>query len=299
MQQLGRAQVSGVQLGASLVLIAWCGAWCGACDGVVSGKNGSAGAESTQGGSAGAESTQGASEDDDWEEPEPLRASAPWEHGQDILIRTGGGEVSISGTRAEHVVSVDYWDSRGLEAGKGTVAYVGVLNAVVVDFDTPSPLDVHIPSAFDGRVDVVVSSGSIFAGGGFGNAKQVEVTGRGSGEINLGSAATINVVFEGNAEIWFEGVSEDFNAATIETRQGNLLVGIPEEGVFSVAARSFGGGLIETSAIEAAGCTVDVDSPSLKTISCNGATDGDPVYHVATTSSLPHGIRFYVTIFND
>jgi hypothetical protein len=137
-------------------------------------------------------------------------------------------------------------------------------------------LTVELPISFAGALGVNQENGETHVKF-VGSATAVTLTsGNGSCELVTG-AADVSVHCE-NGDL-----SARLDTATPQSGQGfvtdngSITLTLPPDGVFSVQAQALGGGSVKVEHLPGA-CTVNAASDAAKTLSCNGATDADPVY---------------------
>lgn len=246
---------------------------------------------------------------------DPVTDETNWQSGQDITIENDNGRTEVradgSGTRVSARVTRETfiaYDADAESAGSEfralelIVAYDDENEAVVVDAEknsgttsyTAAEMDVTIPDAFDGRLDVWQGNGpvSVYS---VADATRVDVTSEnGSCQVDAGSAAYIRVDCDGTLEARVRSVPDDFDSAQFETGLGDIELRMPSSGVYSVAAVSEGGGLVDTTGVNPSRCDVEDNGDSSKRVSCNGATDEDPVYWVKANSSLSDTITIVI-----
>jgi hypothetical protein len=137
-------------------------------------------------------------------------------------------------------------------------------------------LTVELPPSFAGALGVNQDNGETrvkFVG----SATTVTVTsGNGSCDIATGAADASVHCENGDLSARIDAASPQSGQGFV-TDNGSITLVLPADGVFSVQAQAASGANVNVEHLPAA-CSVNTASPAAKTLSCNGATDADPVY---------------------
>jgi hypothetical protein len=155
-------------------------------------------------------------------------------------------------------------------------------------------IEVKLPAAFDGRLEVRQDNGPTEVNSVADAAEVFVRSDNGSCKIHTGTARMIDVFCDSGGLVGSIGeVPEDFVSARLRTGRGSIRLDFPS-GRFVVQAYSKSGGIVDVGNAEEAGCTVDAASDSSKTILCGDASDGDPLYEVIADddgAQLTHDIE--------
>ncbi len=242
--------------------------------------------------------------------------SVEWRSGDELYIESANGDVVVDVGSADKVsaevtpfVLLDH-DATDEEARDELEKLDFSVSArdepsapsgtrIVVDLDRNGKvksslggdLDVEIPPTFDGALRVEQENGSTEIRNS-GNASIIRVRNdNGSCDINLDSPSDVEVGCDnGQLEGRVVGIPDDFDGGVFLTGNGDIELVLPADGTYRVVAESKGGGIVAQGNAESAGCTVEEESESSKTISCGGATSGSPAYRVVADEGLAHDI---------
>ena len=156
-------------------------------------------------------------------------------------------------------------------------------------------IDVQLPPAFDGILEIEQKNGPLEVNSVANAAELVVRSDNGSCEVHAGAARKIDVFCDSGGLAGSIGeIPEDFDSASLRTGRGNIKLDFPS-GRFIVQAYSKSGGIVDVGNAEEAGCTVDAAADSSKTILCGDAVDGDPLYVVTADdddgAQLTHDIE--------
>lgn len=176
-------------------------------------------------------------------------------------------------------------------APSGTRIVVNLERIGTVKSSLGGDLDVEIPAEFDGALRVEQENGSTEIRD-TGNASIIRVRNdNGSCEVNLGSPSDVEVSCDnGQLEGRVAGIPDDFEGGTFLTGNGDIELVLPTDGAYRVVAESKGGGIVDQGNAQSAGCAVQEESDSSKTISCGGATADSPSYRVVADGGMAHEI---------
>jgi len=135
---------------------------------------------------------------------------------------------------------------------------------------------VELPPSFAGALGVDQDNGETrvrFVGA----ATTVSVTSRnGSCDLDTGASDVSIHCENGDLNARIDAATPQSGRGFV-TDNGSITLTLPADGVFSVQAQALAGGRVNVEHMPAA-CSVNEASSAAKTLSCNGATDADPIY---------------------
>jgi hypothetical protein len=139
-------------------------------------------------------------------------------------------------------------------------------------------LTVELPSSFAGTLGIRQDNGETnvhFVG----TAVGVTVTSD-NGACDVATAASDVSVHCDNGDLTasIDAVTPQTGSG-FSTGNGSITLSLPSDGAFSVEAQALAGGVVNVEHLPAA-CAVNMASNAAKTVSCNNATDADPIYTV-------------------
>lgn len=223
--------------------------------------------------------------------------TADYAAGADIVIDSPNGDVHVVAGDAGEVLArfkpfvlraYDVSDEEAqedLDSLERTVTLNG--EDVWIDVTRPdgSPsslgadIDVFVPPEFSGTLDLRQANGHTevdFVGGAVGVLVTSE---NGDCDVDAGGAAEISIACDnGDISASIEDVVEQ-SGSGFSTGNGAIRLSLPSDQVYSVQAAALAGGTVTAENLPS-GCALNEASESAKTVSCNGATDEDPVYAV-------------------
>jgi hypothetical protein len=227
---------------------------------------------------------------------ETVTQTAAYTSGADVSVHNRNGNVEIiAGSVDDSVVatfqpfvlraydtseSVVADDLTKLEASATTDAdgsvTVDVSRMSGAESTLGADVTVELPPSFAGALGLDQDNGETrvkFVG----SATTLGVTNRnGSCELVTG-AADVSVHCEnGDLSARIDGATPQ-SGQGFRTDNGSITLTLPADGVFSVQAQALAGGSVKVEHLPAA-CSVNAASDAAKTLSCNGATDADPIY---------------------
>jgi hypothetical protein len=227
---------------------------------------------------------------------ETLTQTADYTEGADVNVHDRNGNVQIVAGSAEDSVVATFhpFVLRAYDTAEDVVAddLTKLETSASTDADGSVTVDVSRMSGAESRLgaDVTVELPPSFAGAlgvdqdngetrvkFVGSATSVDVK-NGNGSCSLAAGAADVSMHCKNGDL-----SASIDVATPQTGQGfvtdngSITLRLPADGVFSVQAQALDGGRVNVEHLPDA-CTVNAASDDSKTLSCNGATDADPIY---------------------
>jgi hypothetical protein len=168
----------------------------------------------------------------------------------------------------------------------------------VISVDPPNgvsgaDITVSLPRGFAATLDIDQNNGSTDVRY-VGDAPAVIVDSEnGSCNVNAGWAERISVYCDNGDLTASIDASVPQTGSGFATGNGSVELWLPPDGVFSVQAQALAGGVV-TVADAPSSCVLATASEGSKTLSCNGATELDPVYVVVAdgTSLADVVLRF-------
>jgi hypothetical protein len=224
--------------------------------------------------------------------------SLPYTAGGDVLIDSPNGDIFVTASGSSDVVAtfqpfvLRAFDTPPEEAQEDIDQLERVLEAdgedVLIDVSRPdgvpptlgADIVAELPDDFSGRLIITQANGQTeveFVGAAMG----VSVTSNnGSCVVTTGAASEVSVSCDNGG---IEGTIEAEIAQTgsgFFSGNGDIVLSVPADGVFSVQASTDFGSVIAENMPES--CELNGTVDSAKTLSCNGATTEDPIYDAYT-----------------
>lgn len=222
--------------------------------------------------------------------------SATYPAGTDVIIRSPNGDLTVDESSDSDTLEVTFepfvllaYDTPREEADQELDELEMSLNqsgrGLVIDVFRPrgSPgtlgadIRVGLPARFGALLDIDQQNGSTdvrFVADALGLVATSE---NGSCDVVTGVVEQLSVRCE-NGDL--RGVIQWIWPQTgsgFQTGNGSIYLELPEDGVYSVSAEAVAGGQVVVEDLPAS-CSVNAASEAAKTVSCNGATDQDPLY---------------------
>lgn len=232
-----------------------------------------------------------------WEGPAETK-SADYVAGADVNIHSRNGKLdvvqgstddSVSATfhpfvmraydTSDSVISDDLAKlETSVDAGTDGTVTVNVSRDSGAENTLGADLTVELPPSFAGALSVGQDNGETnvhFVGA----AVSLVVTSDNGGCDVATASSDVSVHCKnGDLTASIDAVTPQ-SGSGFTTDNGSITLSLPSDGVFSVQAQALAGGVVTVEQLPAA-CQVNSASGAAKTVSCNGATDADPVYTV-------------------
>lgn len=242
-------------------------------------------------------------------EGDSVRQTAAYTTDIDVVIDSPNGDVRVIEGDYEDELAVTFepfvmraFDTPRAEAQEDIdeiqTSIVQSNRGYVIGVDTPNgvsgaDITVALPRGFAATLDIDQNNGSTDVRY-VGDAPAVIVDSEnGSCNVNAGWAERISVYCDNGDLTASIDASVPQTGSGFATGNGSVDLSLPADGVFSVQAQALAGGVVTVEG-EPSSCVVAEASAGSKTLSCNGATDLDPVYVVVAdgTSLADVVLRF-------